>query len=136
MRRRRLAAELGAVGVGVFEVLGLVRLGEFEFEDPTGSIGIGIDEGGVIGKGGIDFDDLAIGGGVDVGGGFDGLDHSGGSFGMDDAADVGEFDEDDVTEFVLGVIGDADGADVAIDVEPLVGFGVAEVAGDVHGFLR
>ena len=44
-------------------------------------------------------------------------------------ADFRHFDEDHVAEFVLGVVGDADGADVAFHVDPLVVFRVAIIAG-------
>lgn len=112
------------------------RVGEFEFEDPTGAVGIGVDEGGVGGEGGVDFDDFAGDGGVDVGGGFDRFDDGDRGFGLDGAPDGGEFDVDDVGEFMLGVVGDADGAEVIFKEKPFVGFGVAEVVGNGHEVRR
>jgi hypothetical protein len=49
--------------------------------------------------------------------------------GGDGVADLGRVDVDDVAEGVLGVVGDADGADGAIELDPFMFFGVAIVAG-------
>ena len=52
---------------------------------------------------------------------------------LTDGADVGEVDEDDVAEGVLGVVGDADPDPAAVGAEPLVVGRVPEVVGHVHG---
>ena len=49
------------------------------------------------------------------------------------APDLGQVDEHDVTERVLGVVGDADRDLAVLDADPLVVGGVAEVVGDLHG---
>jgi hypothetical protein len=46
------------------------------------------------------------------------------------AADGGEVNEDDVSEFGLGVVGDADGGDGFAGLDPFVGRAVAEVIED------
>ncbi len=48
------------------------------------------------------------------------LDH-GGSLGLfQGTADLGQFDEHDVAELRLRIIGDPDGGDIALDAEPFV----------------
>ena len=59
-----LACELGD------EVVDRMGGGEFEAEEPAGGFGGAVDEGGVFEGVGIDGDDGAGGGRVDVGGGF------------------------------------------------------------------
>ena len=39
---------------------------------------------------------------------------------LDRRAHLGEVDVDDVAQLLLRVVGDADGADVALDLDPLV----------------
>ena len=48
---------------------------------------------------------------------------------------VGKLDEDDVTELVRGVLGDADRRLVAVDADPLVVLRVAQIGGTIVGFL-
>ena len=98
------------------EVVGLghegVCVGEgvwLDGEEPALAVRVGVDEAGVGGDGVVDGGDGACDWGVYVGGGLDGFDDGDGFFGGDFAADLGEFDVDDVAEFFLGVVGDADG---------------------------
>ena len=49
------------------------------------------------------------------------------------APDLGQLDEHDVAERVLGVVGDADPHLAVLDADPLVVGGVPQVLGDVHG---
>ena len=49
-------------------------------------------------------------------------------------ADFRQIDVDDVAELLLGEVGDADGAGVAIDAHPLVVFRVLQI-GRIHAFL-
>lgn len=42
---------------------------------------------------------------------------------------TGQIDVDDIAEGVLGVLGDTNGTGGAVDLEPLVGLGVAAVSG-------
>ena len=46
---------------------------------------------------------------------------------------LGQVDKDDIPQGVLGEVGEADGADAVLLLEPLVGFGVAQFLGNVHG---
>lgn len=121
------------VCLGGEEFLDLVGVGEFEFKDPSFAVGVGVDEGGVGFDFGVGFDNFSGDWGVDVGGGFDGFDDGGGVAEIDFFVEGGEFDEDDVGEFGLGVVGDANGGGVAFEAEPFVGGLVEEVGGDVHG---
>ena len=50
--------------------------------------------------------------------------------GGDLGADFGQFDENDVAQRLLGVVGDADGGVLAVGFDPLVLFGVFEVGWD------
>ena len=57
---------------------------------------------------------------VDVRGGLDRLDGAHRVVLVNLRAHLGEIDEDDVAQLLLRVVGDADGADVALDLDPLV----------------
>ena len=46
--------------------------------------------------------------------------------------DFRQLDVNDIIQFMLRVIGDADGAFIASDADPFVGFSVKEVGRDVH----
>src|SRR5690606_12342644 len=69
---------------------------------------------------------------VEVGGGLDGLDHAEGFADRERRADLGQLHVGDVAQTALRVIGDADqrGA-VGGRFDPFVGFGVAEIGGNV-----
>ena len=118
---------LGHEGVGVGWGVGL------DGEEPAVAVGVGVDETGVGGDGVVDGGDGAGDWGVDVGGGLDGFDDGDGFFGGDFAADLGEFDVDDVAEFFLGVVGDADGGVSGAGEDPFVGSGEAGVGWGWHG---
>jgi len=64
-------------------------------------------------------------------GGFDGLDHGHLLARADLAACFRQIDEDNISQLVLRMIGDANGSGVVGRSDPLVGFAVAEVVGDV-----
>lgn len=61
----------------------------------------------------INADDLTGDGGVDIRGGLDGLDSGGTGARAGLGTDLGEISEDDIAKGGLGVVGDADGGDVA-----------------------
>jgi hypothetical protein len=95
-------------------------------------MGVGIDQARVIGE-------LLIGGGhlsrhrcVNIGSRFyrfDDRDRFAGGHG-----DTGfrAFDEDNITEFVLGVVGDADLGLAILQMYPFVGFGIAVIFRVIH----
>ena len=96
------------------------RVAQFDFVKPAARVRLGVHEAGIVGGGLVDFHDLAAHGRVDVAGGLDGFDDGAGFAGGELAAHGGQFDEDDVGEFVLGVVGDADGGDVASEAHPFM----------------
>ena len=65
--------------------------------------------------------------GVQVGDGLDALDGAEGLAGVEGGSLVGQLDEDDVAQFVLGVIRDAYGHGVALYADPLVALCVLKV---------
>jgi len=95
-------------------------VGDLHLEKPRLAAGVGIDQSRLGGERVIDLDYFARDWRVDVGGGLDGFDHRGGFRLLQAAADLRQFDEHDVAELRLRVIGDADGGDVALDGEPFV----------------
>ena len=64
---------------------------------------------------------------IDVGGGLDAFHHGAGLAGGDLALQFRQFDEHQVAELLLRVVGDADGGDVAVQPHPFVFLGVAFV---------
>ena len=125
---------MGAVGFGVEQSVGLAGVRRGDLEDPAFGEGIGIHESRIAIESYVDGDDLARNGGVDVAGGFDGLDDGDGFSGFHLATDGGQVNEDDVGEFGLGMIGDADGGGGFAGLDPFVGGAVAEVIEDgTHG---
>lgn len=78
---------------------GLVR--QLDLHHPPVPKGIGVDLGGVVDELVVDLDDLSRDRGVDVRGGFHGLDDAVGLSGGDLGADLGELDVDDVAELGL-----------------------------------
>ena len=83
----------------------------------------------------VDGDDGPRNGRVDVGDGLDRLDDADRLAGGQLLPDRGQLDEDDVAELVLGEIGDADEGFAALDLDPLVFLGVAEVVRIHRGLL-
>lgn len=49
-----------------------------------------------------------------------------------DGADFRRIDVDDIGQFMLGVVRDADRARVAFDADPLVGFGILQIIRNIH----
>ncbi len=113
--------DLGAV-LGGGEEMGRLAV-DLNLEDPTFAEGVSVEKGGIGGEGGIDRDDGSGNWGIDIAGGFDGFDNTDGGASGDRGADFGELDIDDIGEFGLGMIGDAD---CAIWAEPFVTGSVLE----------
>lgn len=98
--------------------------GEAEFEEPPGSIRVGVHQGGIVNDSLIGFDDLAAEWGIDVTGGLDRFDYSTAFTGLELAAYCWQFDENDVSQFLLGVVSDAHRRDIAGHADPLMRLGV------------
>src|SRR6185369_4229392 len=119
--------QVGFVGVPVHEGFDFGGVGDLELGEPAGGFGRGIDGLGRIAQRAVGLDHLAGDGGVDVGRGFDALDYGEAVAGLEGLADVGGLDEHHVAQLFGGVGGDADGRDVAVDLDPLV------ILGEAHG---
>ena len=50
------------------------------------------------------------------------------------SANLRSFGENDVCEFRLRMVGNADGADVTVDTDPFVRFGELQILGNIHDF--
>jgi hypothetical protein len=98
------------------------------------AVGVLVEEVGRLAEGVVDGRDDAGDRGVHVGDGLDGFDDADRLARGQLLADGRQLDEDDVAELVLGEIGDADDAFVALDLDPLVFLGVTEFV-RVHGCL-
>jgi hypothetical protein len=46
---------------------------------------------------------------------------------------VGRFDVDNIGQLALGMVGDADGGEIAFGADPFVGLGVLQIAREIHG---
>ena len=82
---------------------------------------------GRIGQHAVDFRDLAADRRVDVGDRFHRFHRAEGLALFQMRADLRQIHVDDVAQFLLGVVGDADGAGIALHEHPLVFLGVAEI---------
>src|SRR5215204_6819126 len=104
-----------------------------ELDDPALTVGILVDVLGRIFESGVDLDDLAADRGVQVGDGLDALDGAEGLAGVEGSSLVRQLDEDDVAQFVLGVIRDAYGRGVARYADTTVALCVLKVFRYVQG---
>lgn len=127
-----LAADKRLVGLGVHEALEVLDalLVDLHAGQPAAAVrvvlGHLVDGTGLLLEVNVDLDDLAADGGVDIGGALDRLDGANGVALGDGRALLGELDEDDVTEGLGGVLGDADDARLVVgrEVDPLVVLGI------------
>ena len=94
------------IGGGVEEVYGFLGGGGGKLHDPAAGVGVLIDEFWLFGEILVDGGDSAGEGGIDLGDGFDGFEGADLLAGVEAAEGFGEFDEDDVGELGLGVVGD------------------------------
>ena len=104
---------------------------ELELEEPAAGVRFGVHQRGVVHDGAVDFGHLAADRGVDVAGGLDGLHDGAGLACLERATDGRQFDEHDVRQLMLGVVGDAHGGDFASDADPFVRFGVFQIGWNI-----
>src|SRR5919108_1798062 len=64
--RSALALDEGAVGCRVHQGVELGRVGDLEFAEPAGALGVAIDQCRVFGQGGVHLDHLAADRGINV----------------------------------------------------------------------
>lgn len=123
----------GLVRLSIHQLVKLLGtlLVDLDLDDPAAAVAIIlgdlVDGGGLLLQQGVTLDDLAPDGGVDVAGRLDGLDGTNGVAGVDKVARrLGEFDVDDVTKLLGGVLRDANGGGLAVggQVDPFVVLGV------------
>jgi hypothetical protein len=88
-------------------------------------------------KGRVELQDAPADWGIDIGDGLDRLKRGNDLPGVDLLPSRnGEVHVHDVSEFVLGVVGDANGSGAVVHSEPFVVLGVVELFGEVHGELH
>ena len=120
MWRRTKSVAASFVGSLIHQAVEFALVLDLQLEEPCLAGGIGIHHRRFRGERLVDFEHVARDRRVDVRCRLDGFDH-GGSLGLfQAAADLGQFDENDVAELRLCVIGDTDGGDIALDAEPFV----------------
>src|SRR5581483_3629688 len=102
------------VGGFIHQPAELASVGDLHLEEPGLAGSVGID------KRGLGLEHLVRDRRIDVGGGLDRFDHRCGFGLLQVAADLGQLDKHDITELRLGIIGDPDGCDIALDAEPFV----------------
>lgn len=125
----RFAFEACFVFVGTQSVIEFGRIVDFDLNHPTVDVG-------VFGEGFGCFDDVFVAldhragdGGIHLFDGFDGLDRAEGVALGNGVIDFGQFEEDDIAEFVDREGAEADRGDVAVEGDVFVGVEVAEVLG-------
>ena len=121
------------VGGGVEESLDLRRVGEPDAQHPALAVRVAVDELGRAGQGVVGPGHLAGDRREQVAHGLDRLDDAEGRVAVEGLAGRRQLDEHDVAQLVGGELGDAHDGLVAVDADPLVLLGVAQVAGDHSG---
>lgn len=124
------AADLELVLVGCEQIVQFGGIGELHFEEPPTRIGFGIDQARIVDEGFVDGRDRAAYGGVDIARGFDRFNDSADLTRLERSPDLGEFHEDDIGQFLLSVIGDAEKGGVAFDPDPFMALGVFQCGGN------
>jgi len=105
----RCLPDAGKVGGLIHEGVYVGRIRGLDFEEPAGAVRVGIDKTGVGSGFAVHFDDFAGDGSVDITGGFNGFNDGDRFTRGDSAAGSREFDINDIAEFRLGVVRNADG---------------------------
>ena len=111
------------VFLGCQSVLGFLVV--LDFEEP-GVFGLIVDEGGIFLNLAIDCHNLSCNGTVDISCQFDTLDHQGALSNLHLFANGREFNMNDLSELLLGIVSDANFSSTIFsgDIDPLVGFSV------------
>src|SRR5574343_1825248 len=126
----------GLVGGGVEQGVDIGCIVRGHLEQP-GGVGVLVDRFRRVGSSLVHLGDGATDRSVDVSGGLDRFNDGDFLFGSVMGADFRQFNENEVAEGFLGMVGNADGdGAVSVDQDPLVGGGVLQIGRDVrHGFL-
>mmetsp|Transcript_4209 Transcript_4209/g.10926 ORF Transcript_4209/g.10926 Transcript_4209/m.10926 type:complete len:206 (-) Transcript_4209:117-734(-) len=114
-----LGAE-GLVASGIHELVQLARVGELDLRHPAVCLRRRVDQRRLVVERLVDLHDLTRHRRVDVARSLDRLDRAHRVILLDARAHLGQIDEDNVAQLLLRVVGDANGADVALNLDPLV----------------
>src|SRR5450759_52886 len=116
----------------VEEVLKLGAVREPDPQHPAGAIWVAVDDLGRREEARVPFENLPGHGREEVADGLHGLHDAERRELREHATGLGQFDEDDVTKLVGGMLGDPDRRNVPLDADPLMLFRVAKIGRD-HG---
>ena len=121
VRSLRLVFAMLLVGNLVHEIVDLAGVGHLDLHEPRVLLRRRVDQLGCVLERLVDLEYRPRDRGVHVRGGLDGLDASEGIPRVELVADGRQIHEDDVPEGALGVIGDAAGSDVPLNLDVFVG---------------
>ena len=121
------------IGFGVQQPVKLGGVGNFNFEKPAAALRLGIDQSRGIFEGFVDRRNLAVDGGIYLGRRFHRFDHRCLVALAERRAYLGQLDKHHVAQLFLGIAGDADPGDVALDDNPSMFFGIFDFS---HGTFQ
>jgi hypothetical protein len=102
-------------------------IAQFDFEKPAARVWLGVHQGGIVGDGFVQRHNFAADGRINVARGLHGFHHGAGFAGFHLAPNFGQLDKNDIGQFMLRMIGDADRRRVAADAHPFVRLGVFQI---------
>ena len=114
------------------------RVRQFNFIEPAAGVRLGVDQGRVVHHGLVHFEDLAAHWRIDITRGLHRLHHRARVTRLHCLADLRQLHEHHVRQFMLSMVGDADGGIAAGDTDPFVRLRVLQIRGNVgtHNFER
>ena len=110
----------GVIG-GTQQLADLRQVTQFDLEHPAFAVGVLVDQLGGAGQFLVHRNNVAGHRGVDIAGGFDTFDHRAFLAGFNAVAHLRQLDVDDVSQFMLGMVANADDGAVAFDAHPFMG---------------
>src|SRR6266478_4267364 len=122
-----LGRDVGLVGSRVHQPAELSGVRQTHFDQPRRAVRIAIDFLGRILKFAIGFDHFSRNRRVNLADGLYGLHRAKRLSGFDFRSGLGQLDEDHVAQFMLRVVGDPDGCEPALHVDPLMFFRIAVI---------
>ena len=120
MAKRGSDVDLLGVVFGGEEVFDFVGVAEANAVEPALALRDFVDGAGLGLERVVDLGDLAADRRVQVASGLDGLDHAASVARAQVRADLGQLDEREVSQLLLGVVGYADDGGVSLDTNPFV----------------
>src|SRR3954468_24807504 len=101
----RSLPDMGPIRLGREQILEHARIRDLELHHPAATVGIPIDDAGVVIQRGIHFNDLPGNRTVELRYSLDRFDLAEALMGLEPVAWFGKSDEDDVAQFTLGIVG-------------------------------